>query len=57
MDRAEIVRLASTLRALLHEPHAGLSESRRHRWEGALVALELVLGERTSLVDILVADG
>ncbi|MGD0392770.1 MAG: hypothetical protein ABSC41_09000 [Acidimicrobiales bacterium] len=57
MDRTEIVTLASTLRGLLHEPHAGLSETLRHRWEGALVALELVLGERTSLVDILMADG
>ena len=43
MERAEIERLAASIRALLAEPHAGLTESLRRRWEGALVALELVL--------------
>jgi hypothetical protein len=56
MERADIENLASTIRGLLDEPHAGLSSTLRHRWEGALVALELVLGERTSLVDILMGD-
>lgn len=56
METADIEKLASTIRGLLLEPHAALSESLRHRWEGALVALELVLGERTSLADILMGE-
>ncbi len=57
MEIADIEKLASTIRGLLLEPHAGLSETLRHRWEGALVALELVLGVRASLVDILMGEG
>jgi hypothetical protein len=33
------------------DPDRGLSESERRRWEGALAALEAVLGWRSSLVD------
>ena len=44
MERAEIERLAASIRALLAEPHAGLTESLRRRWEGALIVLELALG-------------
>lgn len=42
----EVEQLAASVRALLADPHAGLTEHERRRWEGALVALEVVLGER-----------
>ena len=46
---AEVVRMVADIRALLADPDARLSPTARHRWEGALTALEVVLGERPSL--------
>ena len=51
MPRAEIEKLADAVRVLLADPESGLNEPLRRRWEGALAALELVLGQRSSLVD------
>ena len=51
MRRVEIEDLTASIRALLADPDAGLNEPMRRRWEGALAALEAVLGEETSLVD------
>lgn len=51
MRRTEIEELATSIRALLADPDAGINEPLRRRWEGALVALEAVLGEKISLVD------
>lgn len=51
MTRAEIEQLANSIRTLLADPDAGINEPMRRRWEGALAALEAVLGERSSLVD------
>ena len=53
MGFAEIAELAAFVRSLLEQPHVGFTASQRCRAEGALVALELALGERTSLLDIL----
>ena len=51
MRSTEIANFADSIRALLADPDSGLSELDRRRWEGALAALEVVLGHRTSLVD------
>lgn len=51
MRRAEIEELASSIRAILADADLTLNEPIRRRWEGALVALEIVLGEPSSLVD------
>lgn len=51
MRRAEIEKLAESVRALLSDPDAGLNEHERRRWEGALAALEAALGQPSSLVD------
>jgi len=56
MRRAEIEKLADSVRALLSDPDADLNDPLRRRWEGALAALEAVLGERSSLVDNLGRD-
>ena len=56
MRRPEIEALARSIRALLADPDADLNEPMRRRWEGALVALEAVLGERTSLLEDIGAD-
>ncbi len=48
---AEVGQLADHIRQLLFDPDAGLTESMRQRWEGALTALEAVLGEPPSLVE------
>ena len=56
MRRSEIEDLAASIRALLADPDAGINEPLRRRWEGALAALEAVLGETTSLVDNLETD-
>lgn len=56
LSRAEVEKLAESVRALLADSDAGLNEPLRRRWEGALIALETVLGERTSLVDNLEQD-
>ena len=51
MSPDEIARLATSIRGLLDDPDGGLSEAQRRRWEGALAALEAVLGRKSSLVD------
>jgi len=51
MRRSEIEKLAQSIRVVLTDTDADINELQRRRWEGALVALEVVLGERTSLVD------
>lgn len=50
LTRSEVVEMAERIRDLLGDPDAGLTESIRRRWEGALTALEAVLGEAPSLV-------
>jgi hypothetical protein len=56
LNRPEIEELARSVRAFLADPDSGLNEPLRRRWQGALIALETVLGERTSLVDNLEHD-
>ena len=56
MRRSDVEELAVSIRALLADPDADINEPLRRRWEGALVALEAVLGEKTSLVDNLEMD-
>jgi hypothetical protein len=56
MRRSDVEELAVSIRALLADPDAQINEPVRRRWEGALVALEAVLGEKTSLVDNLEMD-
>jgi hypothetical protein len=51
MSYAEIVALAESIRGLLDDPDAGLTAMARVHWEGALAALEAVLGWRSSLVE------
>jgi hypothetical protein len=46
MRRGEIEELATSIRAVLDDPDAGLTDPLRRRWEGAFVALQVVLGER-----------
>ena len=48
--------MAASIRGLLADSDADINEPLRRRWEGALVALEAVLGEKTSLVDNLEMD-
>jgi hypothetical protein len=48
---AEVGQLADHIRELLADPDAGLTEPMRQRWQGALTALETVLGEPSSLVE------
>jgi len=56
LKRSEIEELATSVRAILEDPDAGLTEVLRRRWEGALIALEVVLGEGISVLDDLEAD-
>jgi hypothetical protein len=56
MTKSEIEELAASVRALLTDPSADLNDPLRRRWEGALAALEAVLGEESSLVDNLGSD-
>ena len=51
MRRSEIEALAASIRAVLSDPDTQINEPLRRRWEGALVALEAVLGESSTLVD------
>jgi len=48
--RAETAAFADSIRALLGDTDANLSRDARLRWEGALTALEAVLGKAPSLV-------
>jgi hypothetical protein len=50
MSFGEIEKFAESIRALLADPDAGLNDNVRRRWEGALSALEAVLGQESSLV-------
>lgn len=50
LTRSETEKLAEALRAILADPDAGLNDHTRRRWEGALAALEAVLGEDSTLV-------
>jgi hypothetical protein len=56
MSRVEIQELAGSVRALLDDPEVDLNDPIRRRWEGALAALEAVLGRESSLVDYPSAD-
>lgn len=49
LTRSETAELAESIRRLLADPDAGLTDLVRRRWEGALAALEVVLGERSTL--------
>jgi hypothetical protein len=51
LTRTEIAALAVNIRALLADPDSDLSPSRRTRWEGALTALEYVLGQVPTLIE------
>ena len=51
MSFDEVEKFAESIRALLADPDAGLNDPVRRRWEGALSALDAVLGQETSLVD------
>jgi len=51
LTHAEVGDLAEHIRRLLADPDAGLTETTRQRWEGALTALETALGEPSSLID------
>jgi len=44
MSRAQITALAESIEALLEEPLTDLTHEARLRWEGAFVALRVVLG-------------
>jgi hypothetical protein len=50
LTTAEIEELAASVKALLDDRDARLTQTSRARWEGALAALEAVLGLRSSLV-------
>lgn len=56
MSPDEIGELAVSIRDLLSDPDGGLTDPLRRRWEGALVALEIVLGSRSSLATDLEAE-
>lgn len=56
MGRGEIEELAGSIRSMLDDPEADLNELMQRRWEGALAALDAVLGERSSLVEDLGAE-
>jgi hypothetical protein len=46
----EVKRLTESISKLLDDPAASLSAQERLRWEGALVACEVILGRRRSLL-------
>jgi len=57
LTRAETTAFADSVRAILADPDANLSRDARLRWEGALTALEAVLGRAASLTsDTTTAD-
>ena len=51
MSFDEVEKFAESIRALLADPDADLNDPVRRRWEGALSALEAVLGQESTLVD------
>ena len=50
LTRSEVTALAEHVRALLHDPDANLTRNARLRWEGALTAVEYVLGRTPTLI-------
>jgi hypothetical protein len=50
LSRADIARLAGSLAAVLGDADADLTAAARHRYEGALVALEVALGRNRSVL-------
>jgi hypothetical protein len=50
LPTAEIARLADSVRSVLDDADVALSPATRHRYEGLLVALELVLGREQSVL-------
>ena len=48
LTRAQIAKLADDIRGVLADPDA-LTRDARLRWEGALTALDLVLGNESTL--------
>jgi hypothetical protein len=50
LSRDEVAKLADSVRRLLADPDTRLSRDARLRWEGALTALETVLGQAPTLV-------
>jgi hypothetical protein len=51
LTRAEVGEVADCIRELLADPDARLTEATRHRWQGALTALEAIFGEPFSLAE------
>jgi hypothetical protein len=51
LTRVETAALADDIRQLLADPDRGLSALSQARWQGALAALEAVLGLTTTLLD------
>lgn len=51
LPRAEIASLAESIRLVLGDGNADLSPARRARLEGALTALEVALGQPSSLLN------
>ena len=49
LSREDTAAFAERIRELLEDPAAGLTSAARHRWEGALAALDAVLGLRSTL--------
>ena len=49
LTTAEIEELARSIRATLNDPNALMTATARQRWEGALAAIEFVLGEAPKL--------
>jgi len=49
LSQDETEKLAEAIRRLLVDPDARISQVARYRWEGALAALEAVLGGSTTL--------
>ena len=51
LTRQEVSELAEWVRQLFADPDARLTEPTRQPWQGALTALEAVLGEPSSIVE------
>jgi hypothetical protein len=49
LSRTEQVKMVESIRLLLADPDAHLSRDARLHWEGALTALEVVLGKPPTL--------
>lgn len=49
LSRTDQIKLRDAIRTLLFDPDLALSRDARLRWEGALTALEVALGEIPTL--------